>query len=152
MRHRSGWPAYWLRRMVASRRRRAISPSHALGSGKRGLEKSGAHWNQVGIRPRGSLRETQGDVVIGRVREVLPRAQISLCGPHARMTEEQLDLLQFAGQLRGTVSPRCAAGREARSLQTSLRGVVVEDLPDYLFGETVAPDAASVVDRQPDVA
>jgi hypothetical protein len=70
---------------VASRRRRAISPSHALGSGKRGSEKSGAHWNQVGIRPRGSLRETQGDVVIGRVREVLPRAQISLCGPHARM-------------------------------------------------------------------
>jgi hypothetical protein len=43
-----------------------------------------------------SFRNPQPRMIVRRVREVLPRPQLSLSGLHTRVPQQQLDLLQFA--------------------------------------------------------
>jgi hypothetical protein len=87
-------------------------------------------------------RNPQPDRVVRRVRQILPSAQIPLGGLNRCMTEEQLDLLKLAAgraaQLRAGTSQvmGCDSG------DANLGCIAPEHLPDDLFAEAFAGDAA----------
>jgi hypothetical protein len=119
----------------------------AAGAAAAGVERALAGSKGRSEPAQGLYRDPQLDAIIGRVHEVLLRAQVPFRCLDRCVPKEQLDLLQFSAggpaELRG--SPSAVMRRDARD--SGSLSVWPEHLPDHLFGKRLALHLVGSIDR-----
>ena len=89
-----------------------------------------ACWSRTGSRLD---RHSQLDPIIWRVYEILSRTQIPLGGLDGLMTEQQLDLLQFAACRPTQLGARTTEVMRRDARQANRDSVLLEELPNDLL-------------------
>ena len=89
----------------------------------------------------------QSNGVVHRILEALLAAQVALSSFDGNVTEEKLDLFEFASCLMTKASTRSTQIVWSKPCQAAACCSLSNDRPNHLWSESTTPCAACLVDR-----